>query len=62
MVARLHAAIVDTLKMPEVTEKLTNVSAGDVIGNTPEEFAALIQAERAKWGKVIKQVGVKLAL
>ena len=61
VIARLHAAIVDTLKLTEVTDKLTNVSAGYVIGNTPEEFAAIIQSERAKWGKVIKQAGVKLA-
>ena len=62
VIARLSAAIVDTLKLTEVTDKLTNVSAGYVIGNTPEEFAAIIQSERAKWGKVIKQAGVKLAL
>ncbi len=62
MIVRMRAAIVDTLKQTEVTEKLTNVSAGYVVGNTPEEFAAHIQTERAKWGKVIKQTGVKLAL
>ena len=62
VIARLRAAIVDTLKSTEVTEKLTNVSAGYVIGNTPEEFAAFIQSERAKWGRVIKQAGVKLEL
>ena len=52
----------DTLKLPEVTERLTNVSAGYVIGNTPEEYAAHIKAERAKWGLVIRQAGVKLEL
>ena len=50
------------MKSTEVTENLTAVSAGYVVGGTPEEFAAFIRAERAKWGKVIKQVGVKLAL
>ena len=62
MIARLRAAIADTLKLPDVTEKLTDVSAGYVVGNTPEEFAAFIQTERAKWARVIKQVGVKLEL
>ena len=62
VIARMRAAIVDTLKLPEVTEKLTNVSAGYVVGSTPDEFAAFIQSERAKWRQVIRQVGVKLAL
>ncbi len=62
LIARLHAAIVETLKSAEVTERLTNVSAGYVVGNTPEEYAALIQSERAKWAKVIRQTGLKLAL
>ena len=58
----MHAAIVDTLKSAEVTDKLTNVSAGYVVGNTPEELADVIRTERAKWGRVIKQSGVKLVL
>ena len=37
LIARLHAAIADTLKLTEVTERLTNVSAGYIVGNTPEE-------------------------
>ena len=62
VVERLHAAIVDALKSAELTEKLTNVSAGYIIGSSPDEYAAFIRAERAKWGKVIKEVGVKLEL
>lgn len=62
LITRVHAAIVETLKSAEMTERLTNVSAGYVVGNTPEEYAALIQSERAKWSKVIRQTGVKLAL
>jgi tripartite-type tricarboxylate transporter receptor subunit TctC len=62
VIARLRTAIVDTLKMSEVTDKLTNVSAGYVVGNTPEEFAARIQVDRAKWLQVIRQAGLKLEL
>ena len=29
-------------------------------GSTPEEFAAFIDAESAKWGKVIREAKVKL--
>jgi tripartite-type tricarboxylate transporter receptor subunit TctC len=30
-----------------------------VIGSTPEEFAAFIKSETAKWGRVIKAAGIK---
>jgi len=62
VISRLHAAVVDALKQPELTEKLLNVSAGYIVGNAPEEFSAHIQTERAKWGKVIKQAGLRLEL
>ena len=62
LITRLHGAIVEALKGAELSERLTSVSAGYIVGNTPEEFAALIQTERAKWAKVIRQTGVKLAL
>jgi tripartite-type tricarboxylate transporter receptor subunit TctC len=32
----------------------------EAIGSTPEEFAAHVRAEHAKWGKVIKDLGVKI--
>ncbi len=62
IITRVHGAIVEALKSTELTDRLTNVSAGYIVGNTPEEYAALIQTERAKWAKVIRQTGVKLAL
>ena len=30
------------------------------VGNTPAEFAAVIKADLAKWGKVVKVAGVKV--
>jgi tripartite-type tricarboxylate transporter receptor subunit TctC len=59
---RLRAAIADTVKSADVAEKLTSVSAGYIVGNTPDEFTAFIRAEHAKWARVIKQVGIKLEL
>jgi tripartite-type tricarboxylate transporter receptor subunit TctC len=32
----------------------------EAIGSTPDEFAAHVRAEHAKWGKVIKDLGVKI--
>ncbi len=48
------------LKSTESTERLVNVSAGYFVVNKPEEYAAMIQTERAKWATVIRQTGVKL--
>jgi tripartite-type tricarboxylate transporter receptor subunit TctC len=31
-----------------------------LVGNTPEEFARLIEEERRRWGEVIKSAGIKL--
>jgi tripartite-type tricarboxylate transporter receptor subunit TctC len=62
LLTRMHSAIVEALKSADLVDRLTSVSAGYIVGNTPEEYAALIQSERAKWAKVIRQTGVKLAL
>ena len=32
----------------------------EAVGSTPEQFAAFVRAEHAKWGKVIKDFGVKI--
>ena len=32
----------------------------DPIANTPEEFAAYIKADIAKWGKVVKDANIRI--
>jgi tripartite-type tricarboxylate transporter receptor subunit TctC len=59
IVAKLHAAIVEALKSPDVKDKLAPQGA-ILIGNTPEEFTAYILAETEKWGAVVKASGIKL--
>jgi len=44
--------------LPDVGEKLT-AQGLDLVGNTPEEFAAVIKSEIVKWAKVIKASGAK---
>lgn len=55
---RLHSETVRALKSPDVHERLVGLGA-DPVGNTPEQYAAFIQNEIAKWGKVIKAAGIK---
>ncbi|MBI4193734.1 MAG: hypothetical protein HY526_01510 [Betaproteobacteria bacterium] len=58
VVTRLHAEIVNTLRQPEVQERLASQGA-TAIGNTPEQFAAYIRSETGKWTKVLKTAGVR---
>ena len=46
------------IAMPDVKEKLANVGFVPV-GDTPEEFAAYLKAESAKWGKVIRDGNIR---
>lgn len=58
IVQKLHAALVEALKSPEVKEKLA-LQGAVVVGNTPDEFAAYIRSEIEKWAEVVKAAGVK---
>ena len=59
IVAKVHRAIVDVLQQPDV--RTTFVESGStVIGNRPEEFAAAIRDEHARYGRLIVESGVKL--
>jgi tripartite-type tricarboxylate transporter receptor subunit TctC len=58
IVQRLNAETVKALKDPQVERTLR---AGRIfpIGNTPEEFAAMMREGHAAWGRVIRETGVK---
>ncbi len=53
---RLNAALIKVLNQPDVKKKIAE-QGGDVVAETPEQFAAFIKAETAKWGKVVKDSG-----
>jgi len=56
---KLRDAAVTTLRADELRAKFEAQSAAPSPG-TPEEFAAFIRAEQAKWGPVVAATGVKL--
>jgi tripartite-type tricarboxylate transporter receptor subunit TctC len=58
-VRKLNAALVKVLQSPEIRDGIVNTGA-DVGGNSPEEFSAFIRAEHARWGRVIREAGIRL--
>ena len=58
IVLRLNAETVKALREPQVE---TTLRAGRIfpIGNTPEEFGAMMREGHAAWGRVIRETGVK---
>ena len=58
VVRRLNAELVKIMHAPEMKEKLT-ATGTEPLTSTPEEFAAYIKREIAKWGDVIRKAGVK---
>ena len=59
IVDRYNATIKAMLARPDMREKLFAMGL-DPLSSTPEEFAAFIQAEVAKWGPVVKASGAKV--
>jgi tripartite-type tricarboxylate transporter receptor subunit TctC len=51
--------VAKALKDPEMQERFAK-SGARLVGNTPDQFAALISADRARWEKVIRSAGIKL--
>ena len=58
IVNRLHGEMVKILQQPDVKQRFASDGA-DVVGNTPERFAAYIKSELAKWEKVARDAGIE---
>jgi len=59
LVTRLNAELVRILQLPDVRERLTAVGA-DIVGSTPEQFAALIRSEIDKLAKVVRAAKIRI--
>ena len=58
IIDRWNGELVKIMHAPELKEKLA-ATGTDPLTSTPEEFAAYIKSEIAKWGDVIRKAGVK---
>ncbi len=57
---RLRAEINRVLALPEVGERIRSVNSAEPWVTTREEFAAAIQRDSEKYGKLVKEIGVRL--
>ena len=58
IIAKLNADVLKVVRSPELAERL-RAEGSDPVGNSPEQYAAFLRDEIAKWSKVIKFAGVK---
>jgi tripartite-type tricarboxylate transporter receptor subunit TctC len=58
IVQRLNAELVKILDAPDVRKSFADQGA-DTKGGTPEDFAAFMREESARWRTVVKQAGIR---
>jgi tripartite-type tricarboxylate transporter receptor subunit TctC len=58
VVMRLNAEIVKVLGQPDIREALAR-EGYEAIGDTPDQFAALIRSELGRYAKLVKLAGIQ---
>jgi tripartite-type tricarboxylate transporter receptor subunit TctC len=58
VVDKLYRDFARVVQLPEVRQRFASDGA-DPVGSSPEEFAAYLRAEIARWTKVVKTAGIK---
>ena len=58
ILGKLHAEMVKAVRSPDVIERFAQFGF-EPSGITPEEFTALVQSEMARWGKLLRAIGVQ---
>jgi tripartite-type tricarboxylate transporter receptor subunit TctC len=60
IVNRLHADLVKAMQTPDVKAKLDGIGADGTVSSSPEEFAALVRSDTARYAKIVKDIGLKI--
>ena len=58
IIARLNQEIIRILSVPEMQERFLNAGI-EVVTGTPAQFVAEVKSDMARWGKVIKDAGIR---
>src|SRR3989449_6310617 len=59
IVRRLHAETVKAMQTPDTRSKLESIGADGTVSQSPEEFAALVRADTARYARIVKDIGIK---
>ncbi|WP_120968307.1 tripartite tricarboxylate transporter substrate binding protein [Comamonas sp. lk] len=60
VIAKLNQAVNDALKNDKALRQMIESSGGQIMGGSPDAYGKYIEAERAKWGPVIKNANISL--
>jgi tripartite-type tricarboxylate transporter receptor subunit TctC len=58
IVRRMQGEVAKALQLPEMRERLAALGA-EPVGSTPQEFGAYFRAENGRWGRVIREKGIR---
>jgi tripartite-type tricarboxylate transporter receptor subunit TctC len=53
-------AIAQAMQTPDVRAKLEGIGADGTVSRSPEEFAALVRADTARYAKIVKDIGLRI--
>ena len=59
VIRRLNGEIVKILTQKDVRDRFTGLGT-ELVGNTPEQFSALIKADTVRWAKVVKDANIRI--
>ena len=59
IVTKLNAGLNEVLRQPDIQARLKTLNI-DYRENTPDDFKSFVVTETEKWGKVVKDAGIKL--
>ena len=58
IITRLHQEITRVLNQPDIRQKFFDAGS-EIVANTPDQFAAFIKTDMARWSKVIKDANIR---
>jgi tripartite-type tricarboxylate transporter receptor subunit TctC len=59
IVKKLNAGLNEVLRQPDIIARFKSLNI-DFKENTPQEFRSFVADETDKWGKVVRDAGIKL--
>jgi tripartite-type tricarboxylate transporter receptor subunit TctC len=58
IINRLNTEIVQAVTQPNISAQLVKMGF-EIVANTPEQYAVFLREENAKWGKVVRDLGLR---